>query len=105
MALLWVVGRLTRHTAADSRGLAFALPQAGEFGFVLFSLAVANGVMEASLADLLVIVVTISMIASPLLMMLRGQIESRLSKEPPRAFDLIEARAAASRNGVLRGGR
>jgi glutathione-regulated potassium-efflux system ancillary protein KefC/glutathione-regulated potassium-efflux system protein KefB len=91
MLLLWIVGRLTRHSPADARGLAFALPQAGEFGFVLFSLAVTNGVMDAPLADLLVIVVTISMISSPLLMMLRERIESKLQKEPPRPFDLIEA--------------
>jgi glutathione-regulated potassium-efflux system ancillary protein KefC/glutathione-regulated potassium-efflux system protein KefB len=91
MLLLWIVGRLTRHSQADARGLAFALPQAGEFGFVLFSLAVANGVMDAALADLLVIVVTISMICSPLLMMLREYLESKLHKEPARAFDVIEA--------------
>jgi voltage-gated potassium channel Kch len=91
MLLLWIVGRLTRHSQADARGLAFALPQAGEFGFVLFSLAVANGVMDAALADLLVIVVTISMICSPLLMMLREYLESKLQKEPARAFDVIEA--------------
>jgi len=91
MILLWIVGRLTKHSQADARGLAFALPQAGEFGFVLFSLAVANGVMDAALADLLVIVVTISMICSPLLMMLREYLESKLQKEPARAFDVIEA--------------
>ena len=89
--LLWIVARVTGHSPAEARGLAFALPQAGEFGFVLFSLAVAYGVMDSSLADLLVIVVTISMIASPLLMMLRERIESKLQPEPARAFDLIEA--------------
>ncbi|MET0499154.1 MAG: monovalent cation:proton antiporter-2 (CPA2) family protein [Steroidobacteraceae bacterium] len=88
--MLWIVGRLTGHAPDDARGLAFALPQAGEFGFVLFSLAVAYGVMEPSLADLLVIVVTISMIASPLLMMLRERLESKLQPPPP-PFDLIEA--------------
>lgn len=89
--LLWIVGRFTGHSPAEARGLAFALPQAGEFGFVLFALAVSFGVMDAPLADLLVIVVTISMIASPLLMMLREWIESKLDREPARAFDLIEA--------------
>ncbi len=88
--LLWIVGRLSGHSQSDSRGLAFALPQAGEFGFVLFSLAVTYGVMEPSLADLLVIVITISMIASPLLMMVRERIEHVL-KPPPPAFDVIES--------------
>lgn len=88
--LLWAVGRMNGHTNADSRGLAFALPQAGEFGFVLFSLAVAYGVMEPALADLLVIVVTLSMIASPLLMMLHERIERQIKPALP-AFDIIES--------------
>ncbi len=88
--LLWSVARASGHSHVDARGLAFALPQAGEFGFVLFSLAVAYGVMDASLAELLVIVVTVSMISSPLLMMLRERIEHRLKPAPP-AFDVIES--------------
>ena len=35
-----VLARLTRHSAESARGLAFALPQGGEFAFVLFTLAV-----------------------------------------------------------------
>jgi glutathione-regulated potassium-efflux system ancillary protein KefC/glutathione-regulated potassium-efflux system protein KefB len=46
--------------------------------------------MQRPLADLLVIVVTISMIASPLLMMLRQRIEQQL-KPPAPAFDVIES--------------
>jgi monovalent cation:proton antiporter-2 (CPA2) family protein len=88
--LLWIIARASGHAHGDARGLAFALPQAGEFGFVLFSLAVTYGVMDASLAELLVIVVTVSMIASPLLMMLRERIEQRLKPAPP-AFDVIES--------------
>jgi glutathione-regulated potassium-efflux system ancillary protein KefC/glutathione-regulated potassium-efflux system protein KefB len=90
--LLWVLARLTRHSAESARGLAFALPQAGEFGFVLFSLAVTYRVMDPSLAEMLVIVVTISMIASPLLMSLHTNvIEPRFAKPEPREFDKVES--------------
>lgn len=89
--LLWAVARLTGHNDDSARGMAFALPQAGEFGFVLFSLAVSYGIMEKSLADTLVIVVTISMVASPLLMMLQSFIEPRLTRAAPRQFDHIES--------------
>jgi glutathione-regulated potassium-efflux system ancillary protein KefC/glutathione-regulated potassium-efflux system protein KefB len=89
--LLWIIGRLSNHNHESSRGMAFALPQAGEFGFVLFSLSVANGIMERSLADTLVIVVTISMIASPLLMMLQAWIEPKLQPANTRSYDLIES--------------
>jgi len=89
--LIWALGRLTGHTGEGVRGLAFALPQAGEFGFVLFALAVSYGIMDQALADLLVIVVTASMIVSPLLMNLQfGIIEPRLQKKSARAFDRID---------------
>lgn len=45
---------------------AFALPQAGEFGFVLFASAVSAGVLQADLSSILVAVVTLTMVASPL---------------------------------------
>ena len=89
--LLWIIARVTGHNNESARGMAFALPQAGEFGFVLFALAVANGIMERSLADTLVVVVTISMIASPLLMMLQSWIEPRLKPRTQRTFDEIES--------------
>lgn len=43
---------------------AFALPQAGEFGFVLFASAVSAGVLQAELSSILVTVVTLTMVAS-----------------------------------------
>lgn len=43
-----------------------ALPQAGEFGFVLFASAVSAGVLDAELSSILVAVVTLTMVASPL---------------------------------------
>jgi glutathione-regulated potassium-efflux system protein KefB len=90
--LLWLLARLTRHSSESARGMAFALPQAGEFGFVLFSLAVTYRVMDPSLAELLVIVVTISMIVSPLLLSLHENvIEPRLAKPAQREFDRVES--------------
>jgi monovalent cation:proton antiporter-2 (CPA2) family protein len=90
--VLWALARLTKHPPESARGMAFALPQAGEFGFVLFSLAVTYRVMDPSLAELLVIVVTISMIASPLLMSLHtGVIEPRFAKPQQREFDRVES--------------
>lgn len=88
--LLWLIARFTRHSPEGARGLASALPQAGEFGFVLFSLAVAEGIMDRALADTLVIVVTVSMMASPLLMWLHDTVELRLERSPPPQFDRID---------------
>ena len=46
---------------------ALLLPQGGEFGFVLFSTAVAAGVMQQEQATLLVALVTMTMALTPLL--------------------------------------
>lgn len=43
-----------------------ALPQAGEFGFVLFASAVSAGVLDAETSSILVAIITLTMVASPL---------------------------------------
>ncbi len=46
---------------------ALALPQAGEFGFVLFAAAVTAGLLDAETSSILVAVITLTMLASPLI--------------------------------------
>ena len=91
--VLWSIGRVAKFPARTASPLAVSLAQGGEFGFVLFSLAVGYGVMEQGLSQMLVIVVTISMAATPLLIKLHGAfIEPLLNKtEATREFDSIEA--------------
>jgi voltage-gated potassium channel Kch len=90
-AVLYGIARFTSHSQESARSLAFALPQAGEFGFVLFSLGVSYKLMDQSLADLLVIVVTVSMIVSPMLMSAQFKfLEPRLRKNAPPVFDQID---------------
>jgi glutathione-regulated potassium-efflux system ancillary protein KefC/glutathione-regulated potassium-efflux system protein KefB len=64
---LLIVGRLTGLNRRSSLSLAMALPQAGEFAFILFSVAVAEGVMQQGRVDVLIVAVTISMALTPLL--------------------------------------
>src|SRR6267142_803418 len=68
VGILWTIGRLSRHSNTASRGLAFSLPSGGEFAFVLFGLAASLGIMDTEIAELLVLVVTASMILSPVLL-------------------------------------
>jgi monovalent cation:proton antiporter-2 (CPA2) family protein len=70
VAVLRIVGRLSHHSVAASRGLAFSLPSGGEFAFVLFGLAAGLNILERETAELLVLVVTASMIVSPVLLVL-----------------------------------
>lgn len=96
LAVKWVclyalalAARLPRPVALR---VAFALPQGGEFAFVLFTAAVANGVVERSLADLMILVVTLTMIATPLLHMLGEKLAGPVRRDAPRpAYDRIEA--------------
>ncbi len=64
LAILAVVFRLR---GADRWLLALSLAQAGEFGFVLLSFSVANAILPQALADLLLLVVAISMMLTPAL--------------------------------------
>lgn len=58
--------RFTGSPHNDAVRIALALPQGGEFGFVLFTAASAAGIFSAGLASLLIAVVTISMALTPI---------------------------------------
>src|SRR5882724_10222758 len=86
VGILWAIGRLSRHSNTASRGLAFSLPSGGEFAFVLFGLAASLGIMDTEIAELLVLVVTASMILSPLLLVLHDAMFKRKEADS-RPFD------------------
>lgn len=70
--------------------LAAVLSQGGEFAFILFGLARHQGLMTAVLADILILVVTISMAATPFVYTLVGKIiEAQRPVEAP-AYDRVE---------------
>jgi monovalent cation:proton antiporter-2 (CPA2) family protein len=86
VGILWAIGRLSGLSPAASRGLAFSLPSGGEFAFVLFGLAASLGIMTAGNAELLVLVVTGSMILSPVLLALYEAL-SKAPESGSRPFD------------------
>lgn len=65
--VLFLLGRLFGLKGAASWLLALGLAQAGEFGFVLLAYSVANNVLDSSVADQLLLTVTLSMLISPAL--------------------------------------
>ena len=58
--------RLWGSSHNDALQIAFLLPQGGEFGFVLFTTAVAAGLFSSATASLLIASVTLSMALTPL---------------------------------------
>jgi voltage-gated potassium channel Kch len=89
-AVLLAIGRLAGLSAAAARRLAFTLPCGGEFAFVLFGLAATLGIMDADIAELLVLVVTGSMILSPLLLVLHDAVFKKKRESDARPFDTPE---------------
>jgi monovalent cation:proton antiporter-2 (CPA2) family protein len=65
--VLLVVGRLMGLDNRSSVSLAFALPQAGEFGFVLFTVAVGEGVLSPDIVNPLIAAISVSMLLTPFL--------------------------------------
>jgi monovalent cation:proton antiporter-2 (CPA2) family protein len=83
--LLLLLGRLFKLNLADNLMFAFILAQGGEFAFLLFSFATQNRVIESGLSNLLVVVVVLTMVLTPLLII----IYERLVR--PRFVDSVSA--------------
>ena len=78
----------------QSIALAAVLSQGGEFAFIVFTLAASNGLIDTEHRDLLILVITLSMAATPLLVRLRAEIAPiDKAKKPAREFDRIEGAA------------
>ncbi len=79
-----------------------SLPQAGEFGFVLIAFAVANAVFDQALADLLLLIVALTMLATPLLFILYDRL---IAHAYCSAGDGREPDAIAEDNPIIIAGR
>ncbi|MDO9017855.1 MAG: monovalent cation:proton antiporter-2 (CPA2) family protein [Deltaproteobacteria bacterium] len=90
-AVLALLGRLSGLAPRGQASLGAALSQGGEFAFVIFTVAEAAGVLGRATGELLVVVVTLSMVLTPLLFKLRDEALRRLDAGGvARAFDAIE---------------
>lgn len=89
--ILLGIGRISGCTPESSRGLAIALCQGGEFAFVLFGVAAANGILDRTLTDALVLVVTASMALTPLAFIVNDALAARWRKHAGDEYDQIDA--------------
>lgn len=90
--VLYVLGRRNGLAPPAARSLAVALPQGGEFAFVILASAVGSGLFEQVQADRLVAVVTLSMVLTPFSAMVNGWVNKKLAKAKEQAsnFDMPE---------------
>ena len=89
-ALLVAVSRIAGTQGASARKLGIALAQGGEFAFVLFAAASSLGIFPVMVSQLLIVAVTVSMLAAPLLFVLEEKLLAPwLDRRAEREFDTI----------------
>ncbi|HZA51426.1 MAG TPA: monovalent cation:proton antiporter-2 (CPA2) family protein, partial [Myxococcaceae bacterium] len=87
--VLFAIGSWKFRAAEPALSMAIAVSQGGEFAFVLFNLAVGRQIMDRATADMLVVVVGLSMAVTPLLFALYERwVRPALRRLPQRAFDV-----------------
>ena len=90
-AVLYVLSRVFNIGGADRWLFTLGLAQAGEFGFVLLTFAVASSVLPAAIAEQLLLVVALSMLLTPALFIVYEKlIAPRFGKAQEREADEID---------------
>ncbi len=87
--LLFGLGRAAGLSGRSSLSLAAVLGMGGEFAFVVFAESFKFGLIEASLRDQLVVVVGLSMAATPLLLLALDRGLPVVARDPKREADTI----------------
>jgi monovalent cation:proton antiporter-2 (CPA2) family protein len=78
--ILWALCRLMGTASAPATRVALLLSQSGEFGFVLFGLAAASGILPADLFNMLALVIALTMVTTPLMANLGEYFHRRIGK-------------------------
>ncbi|MGQ0457588.1 MAG: monovalent cation:proton antiporter-2 (CPA2) family protein [Hyphomicrobium sp.] len=86
--ILYILGRWEGLESGPARRLGLALAQGGEFAFVLLSVGEAAGVLGKGPAEILAVVVTVSMALTPFLLMLERALMPK-AVAPQPAFDAL----------------
>lgn len=91
IAVLFVLGRFYGLDTPAARRLALAVSQGGEFAFVLLTSALSQNVLSAQLSDFVSVVVTLSMVATPVLLVLDRWIWPKRADDPAAFDDMPDA--------------
>ncbi|MFO1165241.1 MAG: cation:proton antiporter [Paracoccus sp. (in: a-proteobacteria)] len=105
-AILHGIARVTGLQGRDRTLFTLSLAQAGEFGFVLLSYAVSLAILPRALAQGFLLVIALTMLATPLLFILSDYISRRLAEERVADIpDVIEEQQPIIIAGVGRFGQ
>ncbi len=86
---IYVVARLTRSSHAVATERAVMMAQGGEFAFVLFSAASAQSVIDSTTHANLTAIVVLSMVLTPIFLIIYQKIEGRSQPSDEQANDTI----------------
>jgi glutathione-regulated potassium-efflux system ancillary protein KefC len=93
IAVLYILSRFFEIPRDQRLLFAFLLSQGGEFAFVVFGAAATARVYSAEVASILVVVVALSMMTTPLLLMLHDKLLApRFGNRTEREADVIESK-------------
>jgi monovalent cation:proton antiporter-2 (CPA2) family protein len=86
----YFLGRQFKLPVRSAQNMAIVLSPAGEFGFVIFAVARGGGLLSPYYANVLVATVTLSMVVTPIIFMLKERFGDRYFNEPTAEFDPIK---------------
>ncbi|MBY0268909.1 MAG: monovalent cation:proton antiporter-2 (CPA2) family protein [Burkholderiales bacterium] len=94
-AIMYVIARVRGADNETAQRSAVMLSEGGEFAFVLFAAAITLGVLDRPTAQLLILVVTISMLLAPGVFALHENLLARwLERSAPPEYDSIDGPAS-----------
>jgi voltage-gated potassium channel Kch len=95
-ALLWPLARLFGHQGRIALAISFLLAQSGEFALVIFAVAFKGALLDEGLFQQLLLVVVLSMLATPPLAQLAYRLAASRRGEPREEAFAEEAVASTS---------
>jgi monovalent cation:H+ antiporter-2, CPA2 family len=104
-AVLYVLTLVFHLPGRDRWLFALGLAQAGEFGFVLVSFSLQQGVFGTDLSETILLVIAMSMLITPLLFIVYDMLSHRISAGPEPEPDTIDATGPVIIAGVGRFGQ
>lgn len=103
---IYCVARLTKTSHADALHRAFLMAQGGEFAFVLFAAAAAQGVIDQTMHANMTATVVLSMALTPLFLIIyQKAVLPRLQQSEPQADDIINEQSPILIIGIGRFGQ
>lgn len=103
--ILFGLALLFRLKKKDRWLFTLGLAQAGEFGFVLISFSLQQGVLDQSLAGTLLLVIALSMLITPLLFIVYELLSRRMSEVDEEEHDEVDEKGAVIIAGIGRFGQ